>query len=267
MNYRILFLISVLVLLVGLGGLFMLPSESNESNNTNTTETTQPQNTAPAKKAIKIAMAKKNLPSGSILKQDDYQINELQVDVTSTLVAEDVSELLLENATALNGFLISSPSTSGHFLAKSSLVSPSDERFLFYTVGKDEVVFRVYIRLENQFILDTLKSGDIVGLFAQQQDFSRANSDEHQRFDEILQNLEVVKINRFGGGMSVTKTEEEKDYAGYVSVRMKANLVKEILSLTKSRSLLVLPQGQSVDSKTLNKRGLSVRSLRGRTGN
>ncbi|OOH89007.1 hypothetical protein BMT54_07615 [Pasteurellaceae bacterium 15-036681] len=259
MNYRILFFISVLVLLVGLGGLFMLPTESEPQ--ANTTESTSPQTTAQEKKNIKLAMASKSLSAGSILKPEDYQINELQIEVTSSLADEDISELLLQNTTGLDGFLLSEHAASGHFLAKSSLISPSDERFLFYTVGKDEVVFRVYIRLENQFVLDTLKSGDIVGLFAQQQDFSR--NAEQQRFDEILQNLEVVKIDRFDKDKDANR-EEAKDYAGYVSVRMKANLVKEIFSLTKNRSLLVLPQGELVDSKTLNKRGLSVRSLRGR---
>lgn len=264
MNYRVLFLISLLVLAVGLGGLFMMPSQ------TNNVESTQPatsQTVVVEKKTIKMAMANQDMPAGAILKQGDYQINELQVEEESPLIADDVTDLLAQNSESLNGFLISDKASNGRFLAKATLISPTDERFLFYTVGKDEVVYRVYIRLEHQFALDTLKSGDIVGIFAQQKDFNSDNADENRRFDKILQNLEVVKIDRFSDNKvegEPEKPEALKDYAGYVSVRMKADKVKELLTLTKSRALVVLPEGDATYDEVINKRGLSIRSLRGR---
>jgi len=245
---------------VGLGGLFMMPNQAdnNASSQSYTAEIID-------KKEIKMAMATKDLPAGAILKQQDYQINELQVEENSPLINDDVTHLLAQNSNKLDGFLIAEKAANGRFLARDTLISPTDERFLFYTVAKDEVVYRVYIRLENQFVLDTLKSGDIVGIFAHQKDFARGNSEENRRFDQILQNLEVVKIDRF---TEENKAPEEfKEYAGYASVRMKADKVKEILSLTQSRSLVVLPQEHMTNEETLNKRGLSVRSLRGRQGN
>lgn len=260
MNYRVLFLISILILLVGLGGLFMMPNQVENSGSSQTVSTEIAE-----KRNIKMAMASKDLPAGAILKQQDYQINELQVEENSPLINDDVSDLLAQNSNALDGFLISEKAANGRFLPKESLISPTDERFLFYTVGKDEVVYRVYIRLENQFVLDTLKSGDLVGIFAHQKNFTKGNSEEERRFDKILQNLEVVKIDRF---TEENKAPDEfKDYAGYVSVRMKAEKVKELLSLTQSRSLLVLPQEHITNEETLNKRGLSIRALRGRQGN
>lgn len=245
-------------MLVGVGGLFLLPTESTTGENSETIS----KDVIQEQKVIKLAIATKDLPAGAILKEDDYQINELKVDETSPLVNEDISDFLVKGDADLSGFLLFDKAINGRFLAKSSLISPTDERFLFYTVGKGEVVYRVYIHLQNQFILDTLKSGDVVGLFAQQKDL-KGSSDEQLRFDPILQNLEVVKIDRF----SEEKSAEFKDYAGYVSVRMKANQVKDIFSLTKNRSLLVLPQEKMIEHEILNKRGLSVRSLRGQKGN
>lgn len=268
MNYRILFFISILILIIGLGGLIMMPSQQTTSE-----INSEPVQTEPEKKAIKVAVAVNSLPAGTILKDGDYQVSEMQVEADSSLISEDVSEALTRNNNSLNGLLISEATINGRFLPPQNLISPTDERFLFYTVGKGEVIYRVYIRNEHQFALDTLKSGDIVGLFALQKDFGADNS-EQMRFDPVLQNLEVVKIDRFNKNANAdgednnnnnASTEELKDYAGYVSIRMDANKVKEVLSLTRSRSLLVLPQSEDVIRKSINQRGLTIRSLRGKT--
>lgn len=261
MNYRILFFISILILAIGVGGLFMLPNQQSAPQAVTDTETaTVPE---PEKKTIKVALAKQSLPAGTILKEGDYQVSEMQVEPESVLAKDDVSEALAQNSDSLNGLLMSEPVLDGRFLPPQGLIAPSDERFLFYTVGKGEVIYRAYIRNEHQFVLDTLKSGDVVGLFALQQDF-RANNSEQMRFDPILQNLEVVKIDRFiQEDANNSKQAGLADYAGYVSVRMHADNVKDVLSLTKSRALLVLPQSETAN-EPINKRGLTIRSLRGK---
>lgn len=269
MNYRILFFISILILIIGLGGLFMAPNQQSAPEMATTTESVPAES---EKKTIKVAVAVNSLPAGTILKDGDYQVSEMQVELDSSLINDDVSDILTRNNNSLSGLLISEAAINGRFLPPQDLISPTDERFLFYTVGKGEVIYRVYIRNEHQFALDTLKSGDIVGLFALQQDFKADNS-EQMRFDPVLQNLEVVKIDRFNKNNNTdgednnnnASAEELKDYAGYVSIRMDANKVKEVLSLTRSRSLLVLPQSEDVIRKSINQRGLTIRSLRGKT--
>ena len=261
MNYRILFFISILILAIGVGGLFVMPNQQQSAPQpVAVTETTVP---VAEKKTIKVAVAKQSLPAGTILKEGDYQVSEMQVEPDSVLVKDDVSAALAQNSESLNGLLMAEPVLDGRFLPPQGLIAPSDERFLFYTVGKGEVIYRVYIRNEHQFSLDTLKSGDVVGLFALQQDF-RAKNAEQMRFDPILQNLEVVKIDRFiKDDANNSKLPGMTDYAGYVSVRMNADKVKDVLSLTKSRSLLVLPQTETAN-EPMNKRGLTIRSLRGK---
>lgn len=262
MNYRILFFISILILAIGVGGLFMMPTGQSEAVSP-TDSTASPAQKEPKKKNIKVAVARQSLSAGSILKEGDYQVSDMQVEEESVLMKDDVSDALVQNNDSLNGLVISEPVLDGRFVPSQALIAPTDERFLFYTVDKDEVIYRVYIRNENQFALDTLRSGDIVGLYALQKDLASGYSDEQRRFDPVLQNLEVVKINRFVKDDKNSALPEFNDYAGYVSVRMKADQVKNVLSLTKSRSLLVLPQAET-STQPLNQRGLTIRSLRGK---
>lgn len=261
MNYRMLFFISILIIGIGVGGLFMMEKQSAEVDVI--PQTTDIQSAPPAtENNIKVAVANRALKAGDILRRQDY--NLVEVKSLPNNKAADLMQFFSEGQTpSLDGFLLKQDIAAGEQINGDMLISPNDEQFFIESVDKNEVAFRVYVKVENQFLLDTLKAGDIVSLYAQQPDYqaSRENR-EGLRFDELLKNLMILKVERFIQNDETPQDSIYKNYVGYISLKMPAEQLLSIFKLPQKRDLLVLPK-EDKPIKDINSRGLSIRALRG----
>ncbi|QIM63970.1 flp operon protein C [Frederiksenia canicola] len=269
MNYRALFFLSIIILIIGVGGLFLLPSDEATQPTTTQTET----QAAPESKekvpevVIMTAVANRELSKGILLQADDYTLSELKVEQTSPLVKSDLTQFIAgANATSLQGFLTNENITAGSLLSENNLISPEDSRFIISSLDStQEVAYRIYIKDTEEYILDTLRQGDSVSVFNQQQDLDNKKTDK-KNLIKLMDNLTVLQVKKNKvdekktDNSSITTSERSEGYIGYVSVKINAKDVKKFYTLETKSKLIVLPSHQS---EPTNHRGTLVRELRG----
>ena len=268
MNYRVLFIISFLILVLGVAGLFWEPSNQNNA--------TQPQKVSTIAKiekshkvVITTAEALKDLKAGQILSADDYKIKEITVDVLDSatepheldryslksLFSTDKKEEKVKRT--LQGFLITENISQGSLMNPQSLIAPNNPKFLLSSLdAKKEVAFVVPIHFKDAFILKTLKSGDYISVYSKQSGQDRANANKNALV-KTLDHILVLQINR------PTKEEQENKNnttAGNVVLKLSTEQAKELYSLPKEASIMLLPSEK--EEKTDSK-GNFIRNLRG----
>ncbi|PJG83355.1 flp operon protein C [Caviibacterium pharyngocola] len=257
MNYRFLFTISFLILAVGLSGLFfMIPDDTAVK----TEQTVEEQPVVVVKNTtITLASLKKDLPKGALVQAEDYILSEKDVPENDPLVANDIKSLLQEQHNfSLQGFLVSENLQAGSMLSKERLVAPDDPRFLLFSLDpKQEVAYRLNIKPNNSYILDTLQIGQSVSLYSQQ-DHPYNDQLDTQDFVKLITDVPLL------GRRAYTWEEQEKHkgIAGYVTLKLNTEQVKTLYSLPKDAVVMVLPEdGKSKNSA--NHKGSFIRKLRG----
>ncbi|WP_386695785.1 flp operon protein C [Lonepinella sp. MS14435] len=261
MNYRILFFISFLILAVGLGGLFLIPS-SNESDSDVGLEnqTTEIKEQGKEQKLITTAVLTRNVTKGSLLQAEDYTLSDLTVDIDSPLVDKDVKSWIDNSANhSLQGFLMSENLTKDSFLSKDNIISPDDTRFLLSSVdGKREVAYRIYVKPEDAYLLDTVLAGGSVSIFGQQTAKGFDSADRNELI-KVIDNVLVLYTKKFSD--NEIQRSDSKDFAGYITVKVEADQVQNAYSVAKESKLIVLPT--NTEASTINHRGMFIRKLRG----
>lgn len=258
MNYRILFLLAGVVLAIGIGGLFFLPTE----------ETSESQPSAPQVEAVKVpevvimtAVVNKNLTKGKLLQAEDYTLSELTVEETSPLVKSDLKPFMEQaQSQSLQGFLVAENLTEGSLLSTNHLIAPNDDRFLISSLDpKQEVAYRIYLEASEQYLLDTLRQGDKVSIFNQQQD-STQRSTEKKNLVKLVDNLTVLRVQTLNNEKEESGNNQKQPYIGYLAVKINAQNVQTFYSLENRSKLIVLPSHRS---EATNHRGTLIRKLRG----
>ncbi|EOK7354511.1 pilus assembly protein CpaB [Escherichia coli] len=152
MNHRMLFFLSVIVITVGLAGIFMQKSE------------TIPSSIAPTKtpaKTIVVAEATRELKPGHILVPGDYKISTFQINKDEKDI-RDISSLGTRN---LNGYLMRNNISQFSSILPEAVESPSSETFLVHSLGPDELPYGYPVRPEDEYLLTSLSAGDKVSLY------------------------------------------------------------------------------------------------------
>ncbi|MGV6988679.1 hypothetical protein ACWA5Z_07240 [Testudinibacter sp. P80/BLE/0925] len=261
MNYRILFVISLIIIAVGFGGLFLIGDqqpvvlEQNQS-------AVQPVAEAKKEKTITVALATTALEAGRILRKSDYSLREITVnaddeEMLQQLKTDVLSLFKADQPLSLEGFLLTENIEAGSRLNTDILISPNDSRFFFESLDNGQVAYRVYIGNGHQFLLESLHAGNTATLYLQHinYQFSRENKD-NRRVDEVVKNLEILTVERFQAESAV-----EKEYAGYVTLKMDTSDLLKIFRLPPGARLLPIPQEKS--NTPINNRGIFIRTLRG----
>ncbi|MGR3808769.1 pilus assembly protein CpaB [Pasteurella testudinis DSM 23072] len=268
MNYRILFVISLIIIAVGFGGLFFIGDQQAAAVPQNGESAVQTDSEQPKEeKTIMVAVASKALTAGQILTKGDYYLTEMKVDVADsdrllTLKSDLLSLLENQSTLSLEGFLLTQNVVAEQRLNSDMLIAPQDSRFLLESLEQGQLAYRIYIRLEHQFLLDSLSAGESVSLYARHKNYqlSRENKD-NLRMDEVLTNLEVLKIERFTDDNQAGNSAFQKDYAGYISVKISTEQLVPLQRLPSEKVLFPLPKAKS--ETRLNSRGAAIRALRG----
>ena len=269
MNYRALFLVSILIIVIGLFGLLMMPSSSDTPEPAQQT-TVDASTTAPAgdaapknEKVIIVAQTSRDINQGTLLQAGDYVLNELNVTEDSPLIANDLKPMIdASKLQGLQGYLMAESVKSGSFLSPNTIVSPTDPRFLKSSLDpKQEVAYRIYIKPAERYLLDTLSSGEYVSIYSQQAD---PNSEKMNLF-KVLDHILVLQVNTFNqndeNNASTQNDIYSRDHVGYISIKTNASNVKNFYALDREAKLIALPSYTKDDQ--INYRGVYIRKLRG----
>ncbi|AFI87207.2 flp operon protein C [Aggregatibacter actinomycetemcomitans] len=273
MNYRTLLIISVLTLAVGIGGIMFTPAFDNTENQQTIIINNQsvPEAEKKPEKLILTAELKNDVSKGHLLQADDYILNEISVPEDSTLVDNDLREATTKNGIqGLQGYLMAENVRAGSFLSNKSIISPNDPRFFTSSLNPNqEVAYRIYVRSGDDYILNTILSGDYVSVYSQQIASDSRNTYDRKDLVKVLGKAVVLQARNFAQ-VAEQGTEAEKAlglvpnnevYAGYVALKITAEQAKKFYSLDRESKLVILPaenNTQEVDS-----RGVFIRKLRG----
>ncbi|TCP94653.1 pilus assembly protein CpaB [Cricetibacter osteomyelitidis] len=266
MNYRTLFIISALILIVGIGGILFLPSGENTTQGETQNTSTDSGKEQIVEKVIIVAELKRDVAKNTLLQADDYNLTEIKMPETSPLTANDLKPLLDDSSkNSLQGYLVTENLKAGSLLSPSTVLSPKDPNFLLSSVGSDqEVAFRVYVKADERYLLDTLRGGDYVSVYSQQISADSRNSNEREDLIKVSDKVLVLLTKEFKTGddnVGAATDHSNKDYIGYLSLKVDNEQVKRFYQLYKDSKLIVLPTTD--ETKNSNNRGVFIRKLRG----
>ena len=268
MNYRVLLIISLVIIVLGFGGLFMLPTnEGTTTENVGTTTTSEESSNSPVtEKVITTVTLNRDLEKGTLIKPEDYTLSELTVAETSPLVDSDLKALLdAEPNHSLQGFLVTENLKMGSLLTPNLIITPEDPRFILLSLDpSQEVAYRIYVQDAEQYILDSVRGGDLVSVYSVQQDLAHPEREQNSLV-KIADNLKVLQVKSFTQEeVKQGESQNKKDFLGYISLKIDATMLKEFYSLDKQAKLIALPSGLEATEKPLNHRGMFIRQLRGK---
>ncbi|VEI45931.1 flp operon protein C [Actinobacillus equuli] len=119
----------------------------------------------------------------------------------------------------------------------------------------------MYIQNNEQYILDSVRSGDTVSVFSQQTDLAHRERDQGSLV-KLVDNLTVLQVKTFTAEENKQDSSHNKDFLGYISLKVDASMLKAFYSLDKQAKLIVLPTDAA--AKAINHRGMFIRQLRGK---
>lgn len=265
MNYRLLLFISLLILTVGIAGLFLLPTSSDEtaSNATETTESSQPVKQEQPEQIISVAVLNRDVAKDTILAAEDYTLSELTIKADSPLLEANLKPLFAENGdiTSLQGFLVTENIKANSILSPKLLLSPNDDRFILATLDSaKEVAYHFCVDEKESYLLDTLRNGDAVSLYSQQQDTTRRDS---YFLNKLVGDATILRIKKAEQPKPEDKEEkkEKNSCVGNIAIKVQTEQMKNLYALDKEARVVILPE--SVQQETINHRGVFIRPLRG----
>lgn len=275
MNYRTLLIISVLILIVGIGGIMFMPTEGDSSQNQQTTTQPSPQITPqPEKKPeqiILIAELKRDIDKGQLLQADDYVLSEVSVTEDSPLLNNNLKNVVAANGIqGLQGYLMAENMKTGSLLSDKTIIGPSDPRFFTSSLDPNqEVAYRIYLKPGDDYILHTIHGGDYVVIYSQQIANDSRNTYDRKELVKVSGKTLVLQTKSFaeeteknpGDEKSSDGIPKNQEYAGYVALKVTGEQAKKFYSLDQGSKLVMLPaedNDQNIDS-----RGVFIRKLRG----
>ncbi len=275
MNYRTLLIISVLVLIVGIGGIMFMPTEGESSETQQITiqpvSQPAPQPEKKPEQVILIAELKHDLDKGQLLQADDYVLSEVSVTEDSPLLNNNLKNVVAANGIqGLQGYLMAENMKTGSLLSDKTIIGPSDPRFFTSSLDPNqEVAYRIYLKPGDDYILNTIHGGDYVVIYNQQVANDSRNTYDRKELVKVSGKTLVLQAKSFAEEAAKNPDAEKSsdgipknnEYVGYVALKVTGEQAKKFYSLDQGSKLVMLPaedNDQNIDS-----RGVFIRKLRG----
>lgn len=268
MNYRLLFIISFLVLSIGVVGLVFVDGDDEPATDSSA------QQVVYKDVVVMTATAERDVKQGRILQADDYRIlsrtfrvreDEANVQHIPEM-AFDISDILHadeERKGSLLGFLSKENVSTGSYFHPNMLISPKDKNYIASTLDLNtQVAYVIPVDEKNEFLLTTLEAGMNVSLFVQSGNHQGDQSDYGEKNDTkngLIKVVDFVPVLR----VSTAKKGEASVSAGVGSITVRLNVeeLKRIYSLPPRRNrLIILPV---LDAQPTDSQGLFVNQLKG----
>ena len=250
MNRKFILLFSILIIAIGITGIFMGSENDTKAINNLTTTSNGKEVT------IILAQASKDLPQGTILRHTDYAVKKIIVTESSELIKNDIS-----GSSDINRHLLKNNTLSGSYITKDMLVSPDSEEFSYLSLQKDQIIYKFYIKQKDDYLLDTLNIGDALSfqLITLETDKNKGmeygtivntkNTNDRKRqtysLNRIIPDMRIIRIKKYSDSELSEKNNENKKtediFAGYISVIIKTEELNLIHIVEKSGDILLVP--------------------------
>lgn len=264
MNYRLLFIISFLILGIGLGGLFFV-----QNNNDAPPVQIEVSNTEQYKDVvITVAIAERDISQGEILKAEDYRLTTKTLRVKDNEEANDLPEMILNvqpiieagGTGSLLGFLCQENVAKGSYLSQKMLLSPNSEEYISAIIDPNtQVAYVLPVDQTESYLLKTIKTGMNVSLYIK---LERDNDDNvKEGLVKILDYIPVLRVN-----VSQEKDKEsskESTSVGSLVLKLSVAELKQLYNIPRSvylNHLIALPATEPMPIKS---HGLYIYQLRG----
>ena len=250
MNRKFILLFSILIIAIGITGIFM-GSENDTKTISNLTTTSNGKDVT-----VILAQASKDLPQGTILSHTDYSVKKIIVTESSELIKNDIS-----GSSDINSHLLKNNTLSGSYITKDMLVSPDSEEFSYLSLQKNQIIYKFYIKQKDDYLLDTLNIGDALSfqLMTLEIDKSKGmeygtivntkNTHDRKRqtysLNRIIPDMRIIRVKKYSDSELSEKNNENKKtediFAGYISVIIKTEELSLIHIVEKSGDILLAP--------------------------
>lgn len=283
MNHRVLFILSIVVIVVGIGGILIQntqhqPVEDHKSESTRELASEQ---------EIMVAEALRDLKPYDILTTEDYRL--ISMKISSTM--KDYRDISSLSNGGLVGALLRSHVAKGASIIPAEIISSTDPSFISASLREGEVPFSLPILPDEDYILSTTRSGDKMDVYIRLIEVERNKKNDVGLMDEgssgaakntpqyatmrLLNNVTVLESKRFEknkkeGQEKNRFTHEKEDPIGSITLRLNQRQVVELMTVAKTGELFLLPDGgaESAGSKVRMDEILPqfrpVKELRGR---
>ncbi|MGB9096033.1 hypothetical protein [Erwinia sp.] len=249
MNNRTLFYLSLIVIFIGLAGIFL----QNRSRDIPLQNQRIPELSA-VRKTIFVAKSTRELHAHEILSPADYKITEVEVEEESQTITE-TPEL---PPTSLKGYLILHSVAEGSTLLPEMLESPLSATFVKNSLKKNELPYSIKLKSDDAWLLNFLSVGDDVVLYlriAEHKNTRLTRSSEGHDSSPISDSERSGStLTRFLGPLTIISfsTLPEKRFnsdetVGEVIVRLTQDQMKKIRVVEKYAEILMSPASNEDD--------------------
>lgn len=261
MNHRLLFIISFLILGVGVIGLLFLGQD--EHPEVVSSEVTS--KVAYKEIILTTARAMRDIPKGTLIQSSDYKITNktlrVKEDEDNTknmpILSFNLHQLIGEgNTGSLLGFLSQENIAKDSLINPNSILSPAAEDYILSSLDPDtQLAYVLPINARNIFLLTTLKPGSKVSIYATFSEILPEQLGAKENLVKVVDYVTVLKVNS-----PKKETDQAPPTPGNIILQLSAKDLKNLYQLPRDIMLLPLPakEPQPTDS-----RGLLIRQLRG----
>lgn len=278
MNYRVLFVLSIIVICVGIGGIYMqnkqskivypLIEEKKEIENT-----------------IMVAEALRDLHRYDILTADDYKLTSLKIS-SSINDSRDISSI---SSGDIHGALIKNNVSKGMYLTPEIFVLSNSPDFASSSLRPDELPYSLKISSPDDYLLSAIKGGDRVSLFIRVIEIDKSKtsnvglvpegsvsaSRETPKYSiiRLFRNLTILGSKRYEKNdkeKNKYNLDKEEEFVGEIMIRLNQLQLAKLMTVEKTGEIFLLPEG-SDNQKSVSKMRMddvlpqfrSVKELRG----
>lgn len=273
MNYRVVFLFSILIIVIGAFGLL---SNNKEDKNDLLTRATDV--ISEKKVYVLLAKAKDNLAIGTLLNNKDYILSHQELPESSPLIKYNLSPL-----SSIEGFLLKNNLEKDTYLTKEMIAKPESPDFLKFNLESGKMIYTFEINKKNQYLLNLFNPGDHVSL--QLRTVENSNSDKINNPDhisiksknrsgytnedyvltKIIPDIQVMSIKKYSDE-ELSKTNKENYILVYINVSIKISDLETIFMAEQSGDLILIPmKGSNQENKlsTIMPKLKVIKELRG----
>jgi len=245
MSHRVLFFLSIIVIAVGVAGIFIQRDKHSEPQ----VETLKKSGS----RVVTIAEARRELHPYEILQAEDYKIRTLEVDNAK----DDVRDLSPLSSLNLNGYLVHNNIAEGGAIIPGLIEAPTSHTFIMHSLRGNELPYSYAVKPGEEYLLSALKVGNKVSLFIRVTEIERGkksdvsfvregsgSSDKELKkysLSPVLVGLSILDIHR-------DKKNEGKSYSGdpdapigRIVLRMNQEQLADIRVVEKAGEIILFP--------------------------
>ncbi|WP_145534801.1 tight adherance operon protein [Yersinia thracica] len=261
MNRKLLLLSSLLIIAIGLTGLLMGSEDDKKIMGNLTTPSKEKEVT------IILAQATRDLPSGTLLTHTKYVIKKIIVPESSELIKNDISE-----NPNIDSYLLKMNTLSGSYITKDMLASPESEEFNHLSLQKGHVIYKFFIKQQDDYLFDALSAGDEISFQLRILETNKSKGMEYgtivdtksmsdrktqsYSLNKIIPNMKIVRIKKYSvDELSEKNSNNQKTedmLTGYIAVIIKTEELDLIHIVEKTGDIFLTPNYKNDDSKKIS---------------